>query len=189
MRTKQFNPLLWAGALAISAGLTVSCSAPETNAGHDAANEANGAMDTGHEGHNGTNTATGTVDHSNGGNGSAANMDGSDIAGGTTTTMSPAEERTATSTEMKGLRATLTADLEAVRARLKVGTQPADQRKADQTKAADLAQGLERVDRALAAMDGATDETWATIREQQLKEVAQVRTWLDGYKGESTSMQ
>lgn len=131
-------------------------------------------------------TATGTSTDANGTGANAGNVnaDGTTVNG----TLSPAQERTATSTEMKGLRATLMADLDAVRARLKVGTLPADQRKTDQAKAADLAQGLERVDRALAAMDAATDETWASMREQQLKEVAEVRTWLDGYKGEATSL-
>ena len=187
MRTKQFNPILWAGAIALSAGLTVSCSAPATDAGHDAANAANSAIGDGHEGHgtNGMNTATGTTGNENGVNGATSSQAG---GSGTTVTMTPTQERTGASTEMKGLRSTLMADLDAVRARLKVGTTPADQRKADQDKAADLAQGLERVDRALAAMDAATDETWATMREQQLKEVAEVRTWLDGYKGEATSM-
>lgn len=100
--------------------------------------------------------------------------------------MNPTVERTAATTEMKGLRATLMTDLDAVRARLKDGTVSGEKHKADQDKAADLAQGLERVDRALAAMDGATDATWADMREQQLKEVADVRTWLNGYQGEAT---
>jgi len=38
------------------------------------------------------------------------------------------------------------------------------------------------VDRTLLAMGEATDATWATMRSTQLKEVAEVREWMDRYK-------
>ena len=98
-----------------------------------------------------------------------------------------AEERMVAGTDMRGLRATLVAELEAVRARLNVGTNPYPEREADQTRAAELAQGLERVDRALATLDASTDETWASTREAQMKEVEDVRVWLRKYEhGETT---
>ena len=53
--------------------------------------------------------------------------------------------------------------------------------------AAELAQGLERVDRALAAMDASDDMTWESMRESQLKEVAEVRVWMAGYKNNASA--
>ena len=102
--------------------------------------------------------------------------------GTTGTIVTPAQERMNATTQMNGLRATLMADLEVVRARLKAGGQKPEMEKADQAKAAELAQGLERVDRTLLAMGEATDATWATMRSTQLKEVAEVREWMDRYK-------
>ncbi|MEZ4806868.1 MAG: hypothetical protein R2815_05265 [Flavobacteriales bacterium] len=98
--------------------------------------------------------------------------------------LDPTEERTNVSRDLRGLRATLVAELEVVRDRLNVGTQAEAQRTADQQRAAELAQGLERVDRALEAMGTATDETWSTMREAQLKEVDEVRVWLSKYRTE-----
>jgi len=94
----------------------------------------------------------------------------------------PAEERAMANSDMRGLRAILMADLEMVRARLNDGTRTNDQKATDQSLAADLAQGLERVDRALIAMDATTDATWSTMRTAQLKEVEEVRTWMVGYR-------
>jgi len=94
----------------------------------------------------------------------------------------PAEERAEANADMRGLRAILMADLETVRARLNDGTRTADQKATDQALAAELAQGLERVDRALAAMDMTTDATWSTMRASQLKEVEEVRAWMVGYR-------
>lgn len=106
---------------------------------------------------------------------------GTDGASGTVV-VTPAQERMDATTEMNGLRATLMADLEVVRSRLKAGGQEPEMKKADQARAADLAQGLERVDRTLVAMGEATDATWATMRDTQLKEVADVREWMAKYK-------
>ena len=96
--------------------------------------------------------------------------------------MTPAEERVWATTDMRRLRAALIADLEEVRARLNVGTNPEPQREKDQALAADLAQGLERIDRALVALDASTDATWSSVRESQLKEVEDVREWMRGYR-------
>ena len=52
---------------------------------------------------------------------------------------------------------------------------------ANKQRAAELAQGLERVDRTLTAMGGATDATWADMRAAELKEVDEVRTWWNQY--------
>lgn len=99
----------------------------------------------------------------------------------------PEEERNMVVSDMHGLRSILVADLEVVRARLNVGTQPETQSKNDQALAADLAQGLERVDRALLALDASTDATWASMRTSQLKEVKEVREWMVGYRGRPES--
>jgi hypothetical protein len=99
----------------------------------------------------------------------------------------PEEERSRVISDMHGLRSILVADLEMVRARLNVGTQPEVQSKADQVLAADLAQGLERVDRALVALDASTDATWSSMRTSQLKEVQDVREWMVDYRGRPES--
>lgn len=116
----------------------------------------------------------------------AGTMEGVDVNTGTDvgsgTIVTPAQERMNATTEMNGLRATLMADLEVIRARLKAGGQVPAEEKADQARAAELAQGLERVDRTLDAMGEANDATWATMRETQLKEVAEVREWMAKYK-------
>lgn len=104
-----------------------------------------------------------------------------------TTPATPAEERSMARGDMRGLRSLLVADLEAVRARLNVGTMPEAQQKRDQDLAAELAQGLERVDRALAAMDASTDATWAQMREVQMNEVSEVRAWMIGYRSKTAT--
>ena len=94
----------------------------------------------------------------------------------------PAEERAMANSDMRGLRAILMADLELVRSRLNDGARADAQKATDQALASELAQGLERVDRALVAMDAATDATWSTMRTAQLKEVGEVRAWMIGYR-------
>lgn len=98
------------------------------------------------------------------------------------TPATPAEERAMANSDMRGLRAILMADLEVVRARLNDGTRTDAQKSTDQSLAAELAQGLERVDRALVAMDATTDQTWSTMRTSHLKEVEEVRIWMVGYR-------
>jgi len=94
----------------------------------------------------------------------------------------PAKERLMATNDMRGLRSLLMADLEAVRARLNDGARPEAAREADKALAADLAQGLERVDRALTALGEANDATWSSMRDAQLREVAEVRSWMADYR-------
>ncbi len=102
--------------------------------------------------------------------------------------ITPVQERTDAVARMNGIRATLMAELEEVRSHLKDGTLDKEHATADQERAADLAQGLERVDRTLAAMGNATDATWAEMRAAQLKEVDEVRTWWNAHMAERNSM-
>ncbi|MGV3636190.1 MAG: hypothetical protein ACO1NQ_00960 [Flavobacteriales bacterium] len=107
----------------------------------------------------------------------------------TTTTVvvyTPAKERMMITNDMRGLRSLLMADLEAVRARLNDGARPQAARDADVALAADLAQGLERVDRALAALGATNDVSWTTIRDAQVKEVAEVRSWMADYRSKGS---
>ncbi len=98
----------------------------------------------------------------------------------------PGKEREMVTNDMRGLRSLLMADLEVVRARLNDGARPVAARDIDKALAADLAQGLERVDRALTALGGASDATWASMRDAQLKEVAEVRSWMADYRIKET---
>lgn len=93
-------------------------------------------------------------------------------------------ERFSMSRSVRGYKAQLKAELEAVRARLNDGTRPEAERKNDQDRAADLAQGLERMDRLIAAVETSDDLTWTSIRESSLKEAEEVRVWSEahGYK-------
>lgn len=102
--------------------------------------------------------------------------------------LTPVQERTDAMASMKGIRATLMAELTEVRSHLKDGTLDKEHAEADQERAADLAQGLERVDRALEAMGGATDATWNDMRSAQLKEVNEVRTWWNAHMAQRESM-
>lgn len=54
-------------------------------------------------------------------------------------------------------------------------------KQADKTCAAELAQGLERINRAIKAIDEADDVSWGTIRESQMKEAGEVRAWMAEY--------
>lgn len=170
--------------------LAVQCSSDNTNDDMEAntndpewrsAQEANSTNGVGNADVNASGTRTDGV---NSMNGTDMTME-TDVTTGTIVT--PAQERMNATTEVNGLRATLMADLEAVRARLKAGGQKPEMMKADQAKAAELAQGLERVDRTLLAMGEATDATWATMRDAQLKEVAEVREWMKKYKNDEAT--
>ena len=93
-------------------------------------------------------------------------------------------ERYAASKDIRGYRALLMAELEAIRTRLNDGTRTGDAAKQDQDRAADLAQGLERMDRLINAVEESDDMTWTSIRESRLKEAGEVRVWATehGYK-------
>ncbi len=94
------------------------------------------------------------------------------------------DERYTASKDIRGYRALLMAELEAIRTRLNDGTRPAEAAKQDQDRAADLAQGLERMDRLIKAVEESDDLTWTSIRGSQLKEAGEVRVWATehGYK-------
>lgn len=92
----------------------------------------------------------------------------------------PAEERMGTTNALNGLRATLKAELDAVRGRLGKTADPAA-KEADQKRAAELAQGLERMDRLIAKVGAADDVSWAQVRESSLKEAEEVRVWMQNY--------
>jgi hypothetical protein len=154
--------------------------AAENTAGTDA--DAHHAGD-GHDGHDqgdGGSADGGSADGNGGGSG----------IGGSSTTMTtgwdrvystPAEERTGTVENLNGLRATLVAELDGVRSRLKDGTRSADDRKADQTRAAELAQGLERLDRTIKKINEADDVTWGQVRDSELKAANDFREWMAKY--------
>lgn len=136
---------------------------------------------------------TGVIDEN--GNGTTQD-ETNDMSGGSTTqhtegtiaARTPAEERASTATDLRGLRTSLVAELDEVRARLNKGTNPYPEREADQARAADLAQGLERVDGALATLEASTDALWASTREAQMKEVEDVRAWLRTHEHAETSV-
>lgn len=94
------------------------------------------------------------------------------------------DERYTASKDIRGYRALVMAELEAIRTRLNDGTRPAEAAKKDQDRAADLAQGLERMDRLIKAVEESDDLTWTSIRGSQLKEAGEVRVWAteNGYK-------
>jgi hypothetical protein len=158
------------------------CGAGSTTDGTDTTGSATGAA-------NGANTdgsaAGGSANAGGHGSDSASHMDtrstdlGTGAAAGTIV-LTPAEERTKTGDEMRGLRAILKTELDGVRASLGKGGTP-EEKEANKTRAAELAQGLERIDRAIKAIDESTDVSWGTIRESQLKEAGEVRAWMAKY--------
>ena len=95
--------------------------------------------------------------------------------------LTPVQERGDAMERMNGIRSILITELEQVRATLKDGTLDKEVAAANKQRAAELAQGLERVDRTLTAMGGATDATWADMRAAELKEVNEVRAWWNQY--------
>jgi hypothetical protein len=64
------------------------------------------------------------------------------------------------------------------------GTRTDEATKQDKDRAAVLAQGLERMDRLIKAVEESDDVTWTTIRTSQLKEADEVRSWAakNGYR-------
>jgi len=167
----------------IGASLTScsGCGDGSTANGTDSTGTANGARTNGSDG-----STSGSADGNSAGHGndSASHMDTrtTDMTSGDAnkTPLTPAEERTKTGDEMRGLRAILKAELDAVRGRLGK-TADAAAKEADKTRAAELAQGLERIDRAIKAIDEADDVSWGSIRESQLKEAGEVRAWMAKY--------
>jgi hypothetical protein len=93
-------------------------------------------------------------------------------------------ERFTMSKDIRGYRAQLMAELTAIRSRLNDGTRTDEATKQDKDRAAVLAQGLERMDRLIKAVEESDDVTWTTIRTSQLKEADEVRSWAakNGYR-------
>ncbi len=89
------------------------------------------------------------------------------------------QERKANSDELRGLRAKLMDELDKVRNQLNDGTRTPDQRNEDQARAAALAQGLERLDRALGSIDASSEAAWADIKDNTEKEVQELRAWME----------
>ena len=94
---------------------------------------------------------------------------------------SPEAERAGTVENLQGLRATLVAELDQVRGRLKDGTRSGEDRKADTQRAAELAQGLERLDRTIKQIDEANDVTWSEVRDSEMKAAREFREWMAKY--------
>ena len=143
-----------------------------------------------HDGTNATGSATGSGTTDNTPNGTGANTttdrDHTDVATleSTEIHINGAEpgtpvynERFTASKDIRGYRALLMTELEAIRTRLNDGSRPADDAKKDQERAADLAQGLERMDRLIKAVEESDDLTWTSIRESRMKEAGEVRVW------------
>lgn len=153
-------------AAASAAGAQVGADA----AGADGANAdaANAGVAAGHEGHG----------HSAGGDHSAGAAASDPWK---RTYDSPAAERAGTVENLNGLRATLVTELESVRGRLKDGTRSAEDRKADTQRAAELAQGLERLDRTIKQISEANDVTWTQVRDSELKAAGEFREWMAKY--------
>jgi hypothetical protein len=175
-----------AGIIAITGLLLPGCGGNEDGAEGDTHDH--GAMN---DGTVGENDADGTHDQADGTVHDDESMSGG-ASDGTAETMetrtfllitytTPAEERTGTTNALNNLRATLKAELEAVRGRLKQGGTDAEAKKADQTRAAELAQGLERMDRLIEKVGAADDVSWADVRESSLKEAEEVRVWMEQY--------
>ncbi len=112
-------------------------------------------------------------------------MDGNEIMINGSAVGTPAyDERYAASKDVRGYRAMLMAELETIRMRLNDGTRDEMATKKDKERAADLAQGLERMDRLIVAVEESDDPTWTNIRSSTLKEASEVRVWANehGYK-------
>lgn len=93
----------------------------------------------------------------------------------------PEAERAGTTEALNGLRATLKAELDALRERMKGAGADKEAMKADQQRAAELAQGLERIDRLIKKIGEADDVSWEQARESHLKEAEEVRAWMSEY--------
>lgn len=95
--------------------------------------------------------------------------------------LQPVQEREDAIERISGIKTKLTAKLNEVREQLKDGTLDKELAATYKEQAADLGQGLERVNRMLKAMGEADDATWSEMRDSGLKEVQEVRTWWRGY--------
>jgi hypothetical protein len=175
-----------AGIIAITGLLLPGCGGNDE--GHEGDAHDHGAMNSGTADVNDEaahDHADGTADHDH--SSDADRADGGDAETMQARTFllitytTPAEERSGTTEALNGLRATLKAELEAVRGRLKQGGTDAAAKEADQERAAELAQGLERMDRLIEKVGAADDVSWADVRESSLAEAEEVRVWMEQY--------
>jgi hypothetical protein len=90
----------------------------------------------------------------------------------------PAEDRNATLGDLQRMRARLITELEAVRARLNQGTLTPDEQAAQTSRAGELAQGLERLDRAILEVDQTNEGTWPAIRSNSRRGAEDFRVWM-----------
>ncbi|MBK8612463.1 MAG: hypothetical protein IPN85_03075 [Flavobacteriales bacterium] len=178
MNTKQLS---FFAAPALAFALLTGCGSDSTNT--DAHNDGTTSTGTTHGSSSTTNAdgtdvnATADRDRTD-----VATMESSEIRINGAVRGTPVyDERYAASKDIRGYRALLMAELEAIRVRLNDGTRAADVTKQDQDRAADLAQGLERMDRLIKAVEESDDMTWTSIRESQLKEAGEVRVWATGH--------
>ena len=184
MRT-QFPTLL---SLLLITGVGIGCGSGATDASDANAADA-AAMSAGDEAAGGA-AASGGHDHAGHGHAGGDGHDHGDAGdAGAMSTIDPwtrtyetAEaERAGTVENLHGLRATLVAELDAVRGRLKDGGRSADERKADTQRAAELAQGLEKLDRTIKQISEADNVTWADVRESNIQAAAEFRAWMAQY--------
>lgn len=108
--------------------------------------------------------------------GTVRNMDGTVNSDGRVIT--PAEERSETMTDLQQMRTRLTAELERVRERLNAGTMTPEEQAKETSRAGELAQGLERLDRAIEEVNTADDTTWPNLRENSRKGADDFRAWM-----------
>lgn len=94
---------------------------------------------------------------------------------------SPEAERNGCKSALEGLRATLKAELDQVRDGLRTAGGDKEMQKAKQQRAAELAQGLERMDRLIKKVGETTDVQWADVRQSSLTEAEEVRNWMSQY--------
>ena len=127
----------------------------------------------------------GTVLHADGRyiyrDGSVRNADGTEFTGTMDNdgrSLSPAEERTETVNDLQRMRTRLMTELETVRNRLNEGTLTPDEQAKQTSRAGELAQGLERLDRAIEEVNMADDTTWPNLRENSRKGAEDFRAWM-----------
>jgi hypothetical protein len=118
-------------------------------------------------------------------NGAAGAGDGADTMKPRTFTDmkfdTPEAERNGCKSALEGLRATLKAELDQVRDGLRTAGGDKEMQKAKQQRAAELAQGLERMDRLIKKIGETTDVQWADVRQSSLTEAEEVRNWMSQY--------
>jgi hypothetical protein len=95
-----------------------------------------------------------------------------------TTTMTPAEERRETLGDLERMRDRLTRELDEVRAKLNDGALTPEERERNTSRAATLAQGLERLDRTIVDLNTSTEDNWINLRTDARKSRDDYRQWL-----------